>query len=214
MNNKVFEKKDFIPLSIMAVFSIMPLFGVKIAGIAVILGIIYFFIDKIVNKIPGRESGLYLKSVPQSLKDIRIWFWVLLPLVFDVISILLSGIFVPGYLSHVIERAGSMIALDKIAILIPQLVILAFMEEVANRALFQNVLSKYLPAAWSILITSLFFAIAHAAEGSPAVVIYDLVFVFINSIIYGIVFHKTKNAYISTISHLISNLFGVILMFM
>jgi membrane protease YdiL (CAAX protease family) len=81
-----------------------------------------------------------------------------------------------------------MLSLDIIAILIPQLVILAFMEEIANRALFQNVLSKYLPAAPSILITSLFFAVAHAAEGRLAVVIYDLVFVFINSIIYGIVF--------------------------
>jgi membrane protease YdiL (CAAX protease family) len=120
---------------------------------------------------------------------------------------------VPEYTSHVIGRAGSMINLDQVVILIPELVILALGEEIANRALFQRLASKYLPVIPSILLTSLFFAVAHVAAGSLAIVVYDVVFVFINSVIYGIVFHKTKNAYISTISHLISNLFGLVLIF-
>lgn len=214
MNNKVFEKKNLmslIPLIVMALLSITPLFGMKLSGIAVFFGVIFFFIYNHIYKIPGNESGLDLKSIPNDLKSISIWFWIMMPIMLDVISILLSKVFVPEYISHVISRTESMVSLDKIAILIPQLAILALGEEIANRALFQKLTSKYLPIIPSILVTSLFFAIAHVAEGSLVVVIYDVLFVFLNSVIYGIVLHKTNNAYISTLSHLISNLFGCLI---
>lgn len=44
------------------------------------------------------------------------------------------------------------------------------------------------------------------------IVAYDISFVFINSILYGIIFYKTNNAWISAISHFIANLFSVIVL--
>ncbi|HBC29880.1 MAG TPA: CPBP family intramembrane metalloprotease, partial [Clostridiales bacterium] len=44
------------------------------------------------------------------------------------------------------------------------------------------------------------------------IVTYDIFFVFINSILYGIIFYKSKNAWISAISHFAANLFSVIVL--
>lgn len=211
INSKTFEKKDLILLIVMALLEITPLFGIRLSGIAVIFGIIYFFIYKRMNKIPGNESGLNFKSIPQDLKNIKIWFWIMLPVVTGVTSILLSKVLAPEYISHVLSRSESMLSYDKIALLIPQLLILALGEEIANRALFQKLLSKYLPVIPAILVTSLLFAIAHVTEGNLTIVVYDVIFVFLDSLVFGILFHKTNNAYISTLAHFISNLFGCLI---
>ena len=43
-------------------------------------------------------------------------------------------------------------------------------------------------------------------------VVFGVSFVFINSVLYGVVYHKTKNAWISTISHFAANVFEVAVM--
>lgn len=43
-------------------------------------------------------------------------------------------------------------------------------------------------------------------------IVYDVFFVFCNSIFYGLVLHKTKNAYASVISHFIANFTGTLIL--
>lgn len=50
------------------------------------------------------------------------------------------------------------------------------------------------------------FAFGHAASGDFALVAYDLVFIIINSVIYGFIYHKTGNLWLSTAAHFIANL--------
>ncbi|MFP5304059.1 CPBP family intramembrane glutamic endopeptidase, partial [Cobetia sp. SIMBA_158] len=71
--------------------------------------------------------------------------------------------------------------------LIVQLALYAYGEEVAWRGFFQRNLLKVLPVGPTIIITSILFSIGHFAFGSFAIVSYDLFFIFINSIFYGIV---------------------------
>ncbi len=77
---------------------------------------------------------------------------------------------------------------------------------------FQNQLSKALPIIPALLITSALFALGHLAEGNTIIVIYDIFFIFINSILYGIIFHKSNNAWISAIAHFIANVFSIIIL--
>ena len=62
---------------------------------------------------------------------------------------------------------------------------LALGEEITFRVVFQGTIRRYMKALPAILITSLFFALAHLTFDTPAVVAYDLAFVFINSIVYA-----------------------------
>ncbi|MPM15457.1 hypothetical protein SDC9_61828 [bioreactor metagenome] len=205
------NKIDFIVLSVMALLSLTPLFGAKLSGLSVILGLVYFFVQKRVRKLSPAESGLSIRAIPSAFSKKAIFLWIALPLAADVFSVLLSKWVAPDYLNHVFARSTGIISYDDIAKLLLQVIVLALGEEIAFRVFFQGTLSRYLPAAPAILITSVFFALSHLTFDSPFIMVYDLTFVFLNSVLYGIVFHKTKNGFISTFAHILSNLFGILL---
>lgn len=209
--NGSIEIIDFIVLAIMALLSLTPLFGLTLSGLNVLLGLIYFFVQKRIRRQSAPEAGLCIKTVPKAFRDKTVWVWIALPLLADIFSILLSKWIVPEYLNHLFTRTSGILSYDNLSMLFIQVFVLALGEEIAFRVLFQGTLSRYLPAGAAIAITSLFFALSHIAQGDPAIVIYDVVFVFLNSVFYGIAFYKTKNGYISAIAHILSNLFGIIL---
>ena len=98
-------------------------------------------------------------------------------------------------------------------VLIIQLLVFAVSEEIAWRAFFQKQLKTFLPVVPTILITSALFSLGHLTSGSLIIVSYDLLFVFVNSLFYGIIFRKTNNVWVSAASHFTANLFAVIILF-
>ena len=113
---------------------------------------------------------------------------------------------------NVLARTEVFVSFDKVVIMIFQLALLALGEEIAWRAFFQKQLSKALPIIPTLLISSVLFAIGHFNQGNAVIVLYDVFFVFINSVLYGIIFRKTNNAWISAISHFVANLFSIIVL--
>jgi len=135
-----------------------------------------------------------------------------MPLVMDALSITVGKLFLPGYIDHVISRVEPFISIDKVVLIFVELAVLALGEEIAWRAFFQKQLQKALPIVPVLFISSMLFSIGHITSGSFIIVAYDVFFVFVNSILYGIIFHKTNNAWISTISHFTANLFSIIIL--
>jgi len=103
------------------------------------------------------------------------------------------------------------LSFDKIIILLAELFIAAWGEEIAWRGFFQNKLSKKLLLIPSLLITAIFFSLCHFFGGSIIVVLYDLLFIVINAVLYGLVYSRTNNIIVSTISHFLSNLFSILI---
>lgn len=211
-STKSIKKLPLIVMIIMAIVSFTNVFGVKIAGLSVIIGVIFFFIVGTKEKQPTQGSGLDIKSLGTDLKNKKIWFWIILPLIMDIVSMSIGKLFLPGYIEHVIGRAGNFVSFKLIIITIIQLAVLALGEEIAWRAFFQNQLNKALSIIPVLLISSVLFGIGHFNKGNSNIVVFDVFFVFINSILYGIIFHKTKNAWVSAISHFVANLFSVIVL--
>ena len=130
----------------------------------------------------------------------------------DVLCIGISQRFLPEYLEHVLGRTSAFISLDTGIVLVFQLAILALGEEIAWRAFFQQQLQKVLPIVPALLVTSVFFSLGHIADGALSIVLYDIFFVFVNSLIYGVIFSKTHNAWMSAISHFSANLMSVFIL--
>lgn len=208
------RKIPLIAVIIMTILSFTNLFGVEIAGLSVVLGIAAFFINKVVEKQAAKDSGLDIKTILTVLKDKKLWIWIALPLIMDIVAMAIAKLFLPEYIDHVLGRAEAFVSFDKNKELVFQLAVLALGEEIAWRAFFQRQLNKVLPIIPTILLSSILFALGHYSAGNAIIVIYDIFFVFINSILYGIVFHKSKNAWISWISHFAANLFSVIILAM
>lgn len=191
---KNIKKISLIAMIIMGIISFSNLMGLKVAGVSVIIGAVFFFINKKIENQSDVESGFDMNSIKTNLQGKGIWTWVLLPLILDALSITISKVFLPEYISHVLARTESFVSFDKIVIMVLQLAFLALGEEIAWRAFFQKQLNKVLSTRYTILISSILFAIGHISSGNNTIVIYDIFFVFINSILYGVIFHKSNNA--------------------
>lgn len=205
-----FKKINLIAIIAMTIVSFASLFGIGIAGISVIIGVVFFIIHKTNNKNHTAESGLSTKTIRVNLKKTSIWILILLPIIMNVVCIVGAKFVLPEYIDYLYGRTEGMLSFDKIVLLILQLAILAFGEEIAWRGFYQKQLDKALPIAPTIIITSLIFSIAHMSTGDTLVVVYDLVFIFINSIIYGVIYYKTSNIWISTFAHFIANVFALL----
>lgn len=116
----------------------------------------------------------------------------------------------PDAKEHILSRAATLITYDTTATTIIMLFILALGEEIAMRSFFQNQLSRVISAAPAIIITSILFTVAHYAAGNVVSVAFDLLSVFVSSVLYGIVFYKTKNGWMCGIAHFLSNLLAII----
>ena len=200
---------SLVALIVMTIVSFSNLVGLNIAGLSVIVGITFFFIHR---KFDKRDSdGLDIKVIRTYVKQKTIWLWIALPLVMNIICFTLAALFLPEFIDHIHSRTEFVISFDKLVLLVLQLAVLALGEEIAWRAFFQKQLSKYIPIIPTIILTSIIFSLGHFAVGSAVIVSYDIFFIFINSVIYGVIFYKTNNAWISTISHYIANVFSILL---
>jgi membrane protease YdiL (CAAX protease family) len=202
-----------VAMTLMAVLSFTNLFGLNIAGAAVFIGVAFFFINKVTERSDPRHSGLEIKTIGSGLKDRHIWLWIALPLLMDFVSAGISKFVFPEYIQYELTRAGAFVSFDAVILLVVQLAVLALGEEIAWRAFFQRQLGKDLPVMPVLLISSVLFALGHwtvLTGASTALVIYSVFFVFVNSVLYGVLFHKTNNAWISWISHFAANLLSII----
>jgi len=208
MNN--IKGMTLFALVLMALVSFSNLVGLRIAGISVVIGVIFFFVTRSRDRQLLTEAGLDLKALKKNFRDKSLWFWIALPLIMDAISIAISKLFFPEFIEHLLARTEILVSFDILAVMVVQLAILALAEEIAWRAFFQNQVNKGFSVIPAILLTSVIFAFGHLAQGNIAVVMYDLFFVFINSAIYGIIFAKTNNAWASALAHFMANLASII----
>ncbi len=203
-----------ISMILMTISSFTSLFKIEVGGekiglasISLIIGIATFFVTRKTND--DVNEGLNFKSMFQLLKDKKIIVLVLMPTIMNVVCFLIAKIFIPEFITHLKART-SFLSFQTIVILLVQLFIFALGEEIAWRAFFQKQFSKMFPYVPSLIISAALFSLCHLNSGNIVVVIYDLVFVFINAIFYGIVFRKTDNACVSTIAHFTANLLGTV----
>lgn len=199
-----------VAMLVMGLLTFTSFFGLSISGISVLVGVAFFFVDK--GRNPMENSGLDIKSIGKDLANPRIWFWITMPTIMNIICAGLAKIVLPEFIDHVLARTGQFLSFSQLPLLAVQLVVAALGEEIAWRAFFQKQLNKVCPVSAALLITSIFFSLGHLADGTTAIVIYDLLFITINSVFYGIVFRKTNNAWVSTISHLIANIVSILLL--
>lgn len=212
---KKLNKTIFILIIIMIVLSFTNILNLKVngeilklAGLSVIVGIIAFFTTRKTNN--EKNEGLDIKSFVNTLKNKKVIILVLMPMIMNIICFLIAKSFLPEYIEHLNSRT-SFLSASELPKLILELAVFALGEEIAWRAFFQKQTSKIMPFLPSLIITSILFSFGHFNFGSTAVVLYDLLFIFINSIFYGLIFKETDNAWCSGLSHFLANLLGIFL---
>ena len=183
----------------------------NVAGLrlTILFSILYLFIENKRNKVKMEDIRLIPKIILSDIK--KYWWLILFPIVSCIVSISLLKFVLPEFYLSLLD-IKPMLSFDKSFSQIPKLLILAFAEEIAFRGFFQTKLCNIIKPTWAIIITSLFFVIATFSAGSTSALIYILFFIFIDNIIYGVIYQKTKNIYSCTISHFLANVIGAFIL--
>lgn len=152
------------------------------------------------------EIGLKAQGVLEDLDGAKKWVF-LVAFVSQILTFVLAQYWVPDFISHLIGR----LPMD-IRQLVPTffaLLIGTFLEELIFRGYIQTRLQAFGSARFAIVTTSVLFAGMHMAKGAAGVVAFDLFWIFVDSLIYGIIFYKTKNLFVSWIAHFASDVVGL-----
>lgn len=181
-------------------------------GLSLLLQIGYMIIDARFRKRTWIELGFHVRAVPAALvKNIG---WILLVgVIIQAVAVFGSYYLLPEYTRHVIERVPFDInSLNTGLFILLGVSILG--EEVIYRALFQSRLADHLPAAAAILLSSLVFTLMHFAPGPALIVVIDLLFVFIDSVIFGMIFHRSRNVFVAWTAHFLGDIVALIFVLM
>jgi membrane protease YdiL (CAAX protease family) len=198
---------EYLALTAILIFS--GLTPYKLAGMLIIIA--YLIAEKIIRKRKGSVEVFRFKEIPKGIKDTWV-FIVLVVVVSPLIFIMIGKLFVPEYFTHVLDRAAPYVDVNSIDNLTIQLLVLAFGEEIVFRVFLQGKLTQFIRPSYAIILSSVVFAGLHYSDGIFMVVILDLLSVFADSILFGIIYHKSSNVYVSTIAHFSANLLSMILL--
>lgn len=214
-NNKKSAVLTLIGITVMILLTLTKVVpSSTIAGYSVFVGIAFFFIVEAVSKTRGSESGLRFNTIAADLKKQGVIIWILLPSVSGIAALVVGNMIFGGeFVAHVMGRTSSILSFDKTALLIGQVIIAAFGEEIAYRGFFFGKSSKIFPIWVSAVVSSTVFAAGHIATGNIGIVVYDIAGVFIDSLIFSVIYQKSENCVISTFSYILGNAISLVAVF-
>ena len=171
--------------------------------------LIYLLIERKKSGRSWNDIGFKFKQTLTDLKNN--WYLVILVvIVTQVLTLIIGEYFFAGFLQHIQTR----IPLIDPSHLIPFMIMLfaaTLGEELIFRVFFQKRLNWYIGIIPAILISSAVFSSLHYASGPLSIISFDIITIFIDSIIYGIIYYKTKNVFAAWIPHLLADVVAIFL---
>ena len=188
-----------------ATASLIAAAAIHIAGLAC------FFLIEGIEKTPDSESGLSFKRFFPDLKKPGVLLLILFMLVLSPGEMLLSkAVFGSAYIDHVLGRVN-VPGLDQLPLLLFNQIVSVLGEEIEFRAFFVGKGMKRF-SFWPVAIAgAVIFAAAHYAAGPAGIVAWDLAGIFIDAILFAILYRRTGNCLISFIPHFLNNMIGFFL---
>ena len=188
-----------------ATSSVIAAAAIHIAGLAC------FFTIEGIEKTPDSESGLSFKRFFSDLKKPGVLPLILFMLLLSPAELLLSkAVFGSAYIDHVLGRI-QVPGLDQLPLLLVSQIASVLGEEIEFRAFFVGKGMKRF-SFWPVAIAgAVLFAAAHYAAGPAGIVARDLGGIFVDAILFAILYRKTGNCLISFVPHFLNNMIGFFL---
>ena len=176
-----------------------------------VAGLACFFIIEGIEKTPDSESGLSFKRFFSDLKKPGVIPLILFMLVLSPAEMLLcKAVFGSAYIDHVLGRI-SVPNLDQLPLLLINQIASILGEEIEFRAFFVGKGMKRF-SFWPVAVAgAVLFAAAHYAKGATGIIAWDLGGIFIDAVLFAILYRKTGNCLISFVPHFLNNMIGFFL---
>jgi membrane protease YdiL (CAAX protease family) len=180
---------------------------------AVLVPIAYLIVESRLRKRSRKENGFDLRAAPANIKA----NWHLIALVavaLPLATALIGKFLLPEYFTHLAGRVTPYVSVDAGSFdkILFELLFLAFGEEIAFRVFLQGRLGMFVNPVLSIFVASAVFAGVHYSPGTPLVVVMDLASVFADSLVFGFLYKRTQNVFVTTLAHFLGNTLGIVIL--
>jgi membrane protease YdiL (CAAX protease family) len=182
----------------------------NLSQILVIALVVYMIVESKLRHRTRADFGINYRGIPSGVRNNLGWI-LLVTFGTQMLFIFGEKFFLPEAFVHLIARVP--LDISKLSMgLIVSIALATFLEEVLFRAFFQTRIRGFVKPAVAIGLTSLIFALAHFSPGPALIVFVDLLSVFVDSVIFGIVFERSKNVFVSWIPHFLADIFAILLL--
>lgn len=179
----------------------------NLKSIIPVIPAIYLLIERRKRHRSWSDIGFKTKNIFSDLKTN--WHLILLVgVISPLLTFYLGKYCIHGYIDHVKSR----LPMD-VNVIIPAIMtatIGTFLEEIIFRGFVQGRLEWFITPTKAIIISSILFAFMHYSNGSIPIVTLDMFGIFVDGILLGIIFTRTKNIFTSWIGHYLSDLIGIV----
>lgn len=214
------ETKDppFIETIILLLFTQLPgLIWNQLRIVSMVIPVIYFFVTQKRNGKRWEEVGFPRRNLKQQFSNV-LMLVLFTGVVTQLIPVLVIPILYPGFTEHIISRIplmdSSIKSISMLVLLYGSMIFTTLGEEIVYRGLFQTQIKRKTSSMSAILLVSLLFAGLHWFTGNRIIVLIDLGFIFIDSIVYGVIWEKSKSLIPCWLTHLCANWVGLSLLFL
>ncbi len=196
---------------IVLLISTLPfIFIPSLKGFAVFIPVVYLLVERWLRKRSWADLGIRPKQFFQDLRSQLGWV-ILVAVVIQVGVVLAANWFFPEFLAHVTARLPFVIGGSWLPIIL-SLFFATFIEEFVYRGLFQQRFNWFMPTSIAIVSISLIFSLLHIAAGIWFVILIDVGLVFVDSLIYGVIFARSKNLLVAWLAHFLADVVALMLM--
>jgi uncharacterized protein len=179
--------------------------------VGMLVAIAYLFLEAFLRKRRMDEVGFNIRGLPRALREN--WLFILLVVcVAPLLLVAIEKLFLPEFFTHILARVTPYVKIGLTGQLFVQLLVLALGEEIVFRAFLQGRLSLFIDARWATLFSAIVFAALHFSPGAMMIVVLDVLSVFVDGVLYGIIFQRSNNVYASTIAHFLANSVGILIL--
>ena len=178
---------------------------------------LYIVTERHVRSRSWSEFGLKRKAFFSDLKD-KWHLFVLVSIVIRFVVILYSRLWFPelylrfwGRVEFLMEGYGRF---SPVFMFVALLTLSVFLEELVFRSFIQERLGWFIGKYPAIVVSSIVFTVSHFAVGRLNVVIADLMLVFLDSSLYGLIYARSRNLLVVWVAHLLGDYVDLTLMFL
>ena len=172
---------------------------------------VYLILERRFRKRSWSDIGFKFKNTMMNIG--KVWHWVVLvTFASPIITLIIANLMLPEFIVHVKGRLPMDTSL--IIATIITITIGTFLEEIIFRGFIQERLGWFIAGPIAIIISSILFAFMHYSSGDFNIVIFDIITIFIDSILYGIIYAKTKNIFTSWVAHYLCDIVAIICIWM
>jgi membrane protease YdiL (CAAX protease family) len=179
------------------------------------VALIYLFVERRARRRPWEDIGLKTRSIMAGIKS-NFPIVILVSLFIQYAVIAGSSVYYLPLLLRLEERVEYLQAhlgsFAPAASFIGFIALATLMEELLFRGLVQERVSWYTDDYTGIAVGSIVMTMIHFSMGVPLAVFLDLFFVFLDSVLYGVIYMRSRSVLVSWSAHLLADLVGIYLL--